>query len=118
MKRGWKPLRAVCWQGFDPLAHVKPRFQSYTHGGERKREFVVVGGFTIKRVGGKFACAAGAHRLAVSPCKINEFNQLNVGRAALPPRFASMRRHSRVTSPVVDTVPRFAIVIITGPVDG
>ena len=32
MKRGWKPLRAVCWQGFDPPAHVKLRFQSYTRG--------------------------------------------------------------------------------------
>ena len=57
LEKGLETLQAVCWQGFDPPAHVKPRFQSYT---ERGNDSSSLSWFDNKRrcAGRKFAAGA------------------------------------------------------------
>lgn len=116
MKRGWKPLRAVCWQGFDPPAHVKPRFQSYTHGKrERERENELVVGFTMKR-GWKIRACGGHIGWRCRLAKLTNSINSQPGGGSFAPACLNEKALSRHAS-VVDTVPRFASPV-TGPVDG
>lgn len=91
-----KPLRAVRWQGFDPPARVKPRFQSW-------RGATFVSWHAVDNEDGrKFGSGPVPLRSPVSACKINEFDRVwgKVGSEAREATVRLTREGSRVAAVV------------------